>query len=182
MVSCRNPECRNGFTPGVIAAGRGNAKIPLVGATMRWGWVNCRACNPKDKDPAFTLVSRLPQEIQERARLADSKATYDHAKAAQKQLEAVKAAAPVPATSAGNASPFPAFDKLLTQITKLTDQVTELLAENRELRKKLDSREKIDARDNGAVVVDLIDKPTPRRRRKKGESDENSPETKRPLS
>lgn len=177
-MACRNPECRNGFTPGVIAAGRGSAKVPLLGATMRWGWVNCRACSPKDKDPSFILVQRTPAEIQERARMADAKATYDHAKATQKQLEAVKAATPVPAapTIAASAS-NQQLDKLLTQVGKLTDQVTELLNENRELRKKLD------ARDNSAVLVDLTDK-QPRRRKKKGADDDPqiSPEGKRSLS
>lgn len=178
-MACCNPECRNGFTPGVIAAGRGNAKIPILGATMRWGWVNCRACSPKDKDPAYVHVQRLPAEIQERARMADAKSPYDQAKAAQKQLEAVKATAPLPSAPASSAPASGAqFDKLLSQVSKLTDQVTELLAENRELRKRLD------ARDSGAVVVDLTDKPVRRRSRKKGATDDPSPspEDKRSLS
>lgn len=176
-MTCRNQECRNGFTPGVLAAGRGNAKVPLVGVTMRWGWVNCRACNPKDKDPAYVHVARSPGEIQERARLADAKAPYDHAKAAQKQLEAIKTATPVPAASTSATSPSGAqFDKLLSQIEKLTDQVTELLAENRQLRRRLE------AQGNGPVLVDLTDKPVRRRKKKGASDDEVSTEGKRPLS
>lgn len=163
MTTCRNPECRNGFTPGVIAAGRGNSKIPIVGATMRWGWVNCRACSPKDKDPAFVLVNRTPQEVQERARMADSKATYDHAKAAQVQLQAIKAATPAPTAPTGTASATDAkLDRLLAQNEKLTDQVTELLAENRELHRKLESR----------AIEAVVVKPQRRRRSSKGESDD----------
>jgi hypothetical protein len=176
MAPCRNPECRNGFTPGVIAAGRGNAKIPIVGATMRWGWVNCRACNPKDKDPAYVHVQRLPAEIQERARMADSKSTYDQSATQRKQLEALKAATPLPTAPAVATPSSATTDKLLAQMEKLTDQVTELLAENRELRRKLEVRD-------SQGVVDITDKPTRRRIRKKGASDdENSTEGKRSLS
>lgn len=44
--NCRNPECRNGLTPGLAAVGGGNKAQPLFGAggigakrLMRWAWV-----------------------------------------------------------------------------------------------------------------------------------------------
>lgn len=132
MADCRNPECRNGVTPGVIASGRGSSKSPLVGATMRWGWCNCRACSPKDKDPPYAHVNRTAAEIAERARMADSKVTYE-----AKQVTAPLARLKVP-SAANGATPPPdnsaQLTKLLDTISKLSDQVAELLEENRQLR------------------------------------------------
>jgi hypothetical protein len=134
MAECRNPECRKGYTPGVIVVGKGNANAPVVGSTMRYGWVNCRACSPKDKDPPYSHVARAPAEIQERARLADQKAPYvNQAPAQRPRLEAL-------ASTVAPAAPVPnSNDRLLSQIEKLTDQVSELLEENRALRRRLDS-------------------------------------------
>ena len=139
MTSCRNPECRNGYTPGVLASGKGTPNAPVVGATMRWGWVNCRACKPKDKDPTYQHVPRMPAEIQERARLADAKAPYvNQAPPNRSKLESIAAHAPPPAQATAGISPD-RFDKLLGQIEKLTDQVSSLLEENKSLRQKLES-------------------------------------------
>lgn len=130
MADCKNPECKNGSTPGVIAAGRGTKFAPVVGATMRWGWVNCRACSPKDKDPPFDLIRRTTQEIQERARLADTRATYVKP-VENPRLTKIKAssngAAPPPDNSAQ-------LSQLIDTVSKLSTQVAELLAENARLR------------------------------------------------
>src|SRR6516164_345627 len=113
MAECRNPECRKGYTPGVIASGKGNANVPVVGAVMRWGWVNCRACSPKDKDPPYSHVARAPAEIQERARLADQKAPYvNQAPAQRPRLEALATSTPAPAPAPSNST----VDKLLSQV------------------------------------------------------------------
>lgn len=138
-MDCRNPECRKGFTPGIVTAGKGTANAPIIGATMRWGWVKCRACTP-DKDHPYEHRARPSGEIAERARLADAKAPYDQKAASQRaDLERIKASAPTPALPAAAYQPV-IVDKLLAQVEKLTDQVTGLLEENRQLRTRLEGR------------------------------------------
>lgn len=155
MSECRNPECRDKYSPGIITSGKGGPRAPGVGATMRWGWVNCRACNPKDKDPAFQSYPRSKGEIQERARLADAKAPYVPAPPVPK-LQAIKLATPAPAPNASPTANDDRVDRLMDKIEKLTDQVTALLQENRELRAKFES-----AQISAAVV------PTTRSRKRK---------------
>lgn len=169
-LGCRNPECRKGYTPGIVTAGRGTANAPVLGATMRWGWVKCRACNP-DQDHPYDHRSRAPGEIAERARLADAKAPYDQKVAAQRaNLERIGASAPAP-TSTAVATPPGFAEKLLAQIEKLTDQVTGLLEENRQLRSRLEGRS------NGALPEE---RPRPAPRKKQGKiKDEMPAKTKR---
>lgn len=133
MADCKNPECKNGSTPGVIAAGRGTKFAPVVGATMRWGWVNCRSCSPKDKDPPFDLIRRTPQEIQERARLADTRATYVKA-VENPRLAKIKASSNGAAPHAPPPDNSAQLSQLIDTVTKLSTQVAELLAENARLR------------------------------------------------
>jgi hypothetical protein len=134
MTECRNPECRNGYSPGVIASGKGSANAPVIGASMRWGWVKCRACN-HDPDAPFKHVSRSTAEIGERARLADAKAAYVHQEVAKRgNLEAIKVGSVPPAPTPTNMSD-PMVPKLLAQIEKLTDQITTLLEENSRVRR-----------------------------------------------
>lgn len=84
---CRNPECDNGLTPGLVAAGGGSKGQPLFGAggvgakrLMRWGWVNCLACNPPEGARKAGAVYRplvLTQaQIAQRAELASRKAAH----------------------------------------------------------------------------------------------------------
>lgn len=167
MAECRNPECRQGFTPGVVTAGKGTKNLPVLGATMRWGWVKCRACNPSENDRergvTYQHFHRTPQEISERARLADSKATYD-AKAAEKRTSLAKVAArtaPPPASGA-NQSDSGMVAKLVDQVAKLTEQVTELLTENRALRHRLDNGA------NGTLPGEHQVRRAPRKSAKKG--------------
>lgn len=170
MSACRNPECRDKYTPGIIASGRGSPRAPVVGATMRWGWVNCRACNPKDKDPPYSHTSRSSAEIQERARLADSKAPYVHQEIARNpNLQAIKAS--TNSSAVAHAQPADArMDRMLDKIEKLTDQVTSLLEENRALRAKLETNSHTDA---------VVKRP----RKKRGTNDvKTSPKNKWSLS
>lgn len=85
--SCRNPECRDGMTPGVAAVGGGEKGRPLFGPdgvgvkrVMRWAWVRCLACNAPDdarKAGAVYKPLRLTEdEIARRAQLASTKAPY----------------------------------------------------------------------------------------------------------
>lgn len=84
---CRNPECRDGMTPGLVAAGGGTKGAPLFGAggvgakrLMRWAWVRCLACNaPDDARKAGALYRHLnlsEGEMARRAELANTKAAY----------------------------------------------------------------------------------------------------------
>ena len=137
MVSCLNAECKNGKVPGVIASGRGSAKVPLVGAVMRWGWTNCRSCSPKDKDPAYVAVKRTKEEIDERWRLAEARAEYKPVQPAT-QLQRIRLATKDPPPIATSPPPDNGrLDKLLDQVTKLSEQVSQLLEENRQLRSEI---------------------------------------------
>jgi hypothetical protein len=153
-TDCRNPECRDGFTPGIITAGKGTANLPIVGSTMRWGWVKCRACNA-DKDHPYTPQQRAPGEIAERARLADAKAPYKPAPAPDRsrleRLAAAQATAPFPASSPGDAG---RIDRLLDQVSKLTDTVAQLMEENRGLRASLAA--KADKPPPGVTIIPAV--------------------------
>lgn len=147
MSKCRNPECKNGMTPGIVIKGKGNAKVPILGQEMFWGWVHCLACNPTEAQvkagAQYRHTQRTPEEIAQRAALADAKAPY---KPSDPRLMGVRAK-----TSVAVVAPTPAADdkvnKLLEQISaltgqvsKLSTQVSELLDENRQLRKQLEKR------------------------------------------
>ena len=138
-MTCRNPECRDGRTPGLIARGLGNAKTPVLGAKMTWGWVPCPACNDdpnaRNAGVSFKLVHRSSEEMERRRQLADEKAPYKQEAPIAKSLGLLKVTAP-----AATADHSAQMAKLLEQVTKLTEQVSELLAENRQLRKQLEAR------------------------------------------
>ncbi len=135
MAGCKNPECKNGVTPGVIGIGRGKTGPPLIGADgkmsipMRWAWVSCRACNPDEKAP-YVHTRRTTEEIQERARLADAKAPYvqqdPRLARLAKSVPRLPASAPPPDNSA-------AISKLSDQIADLSSQLAKSLAQNVEL-------------------------------------------------
>jgi ribosomal protein S16 len=150
--------------------------MPLLGAVMRWGWVKCRACNT-DKDHPYQQVARSSAEIAERARLADSKAPYKKEEPPNRaNLERLAAATPTPTKQSSGISQE-RFDRLLDQVTKLTDQVTELLQENRTLRAQLKDS-------HNAPVVEVEQSPPRKPRKKRGTEDvaSNSPKDKRALS
>src|SRR5262249_34155628 len=104
-------------------------------------WVKCRACSP-EKDAPYKHVSRAAAEIQERARLADSKAPYvNQAPPNRSRLEGIAASTPATAAPVAHTGVSQdKYDKLLDKLEKLTDQVTALLEENRMLRARLDSQ------------------------------------------
>jgi DNA-binding ferritin-like protein len=112
--------------------------MPIVGSTMRWGWVKCRACN-SDKDHPYQKTLRAPGEIAERARLADAKAPYKPTPVADRsRLEELATTAAAAKPSAPQ--PDGRLDKLLDQVSKLTDAVAQLMEENRGLRASLANR------------------------------------------
>lgn len=176
MADCRNIECRKGYTPGVVASGKGTPNAPVVGAAMRWGWVNCLACNmseaQKKAGAQFKHVNRSAAEITERARLADSKATYTPQTATPRSnLEAIAAKTPTPPPSTSSAASDSLVQRLLDQNEKLSGQISELLEDNRALRHRLEERELSDE----PPRVRKIHKKTKRRgvRRNGADSDED---------
>lgn len=176
MAECRNVECRKGYTPGVVASGKGTPNAPVVGAAMRWGWVNCLACNmseaQKKAGAQFKHVNRSAEEIAERARLADSKSTYTPQAAAPRvNLETVAAKTPTPPPSTSSIASDALVQRLLDQNEKLSSQISELLEDNRALRHRLEDRELPD----GTPRIRKIPKKTKRRgvRRNGADSDED---------
>jgi hypothetical protein len=163
---CINPECKQGVTPGVIGIGRGKAGAPIINNGVmteipkRWGWIACRACNPDEHVP-FIKKTWTPEQIQERARLADAKAPYVST-APNPKLARIAAATSAPHVSAPPPVNDAKLDTLITQnaemskkltdmtealsksvtqnldlsatVGKLSAQVSELLAENARLR------------------------------------------------
>lgn len=84
---CRNPECVNGMTPGLTAVGGGSKGQPLFGAggvgakkLMRWGWINCPACNPAEgtrrAGAVYKHLGLNETQIAQRAQLATTRAAY----------------------------------------------------------------------------------------------------------
>jgi hypothetical protein len=140
MANCRNPECRNGLTPGIVIRGKGNSKLPVIGQTQTWGWVKCLACNSSEEHTkagaVFKLVNRTPEEIAQRAARATAREIYKPESETEKRLASLRSnktvagSAPAPDNSAQ-------LNKLIEQVSKLTEQLTELMTENRELRKEL---------------------------------------------
>lgn len=128
---CINPECKNGVTPGVIGIGRGKNGAPLINNGVmsdipkRWGWVACRACNPDEKTP-FIPKSWGPDEIQERARLADAKAPYVSKPKADPRLARIKASTQSPHAPAPPPVNDDRIDKLIEQNAEMSKKVTEM--------------------------------------------------------
>lgn len=141
MSKCRNPECKNGTTPGVVIVGKGTKDKPILGQSMKWGWVRCSVCNPQPKDPPFKLVKRTPEEIAQRAAWATERIEYKPKSIVASGLARVKAAAPTP-----TAAPAPAnddrLDKMLQRIDSLLEQLEEMRKENKELKEALAKAQK----------------------------------------
>ena len=145
--NCPNPECRNGLTPGVSIAGKGNAKVPIIGAKQHWAWVRCLACNaPEDAGKAgarYRPIKLTEDDIARRAQLATIKAPYDPV--GSSSLAGLKRpGAPQPAASTASSEQMTKMLEQISQLNqtvmKLTNQVGDLLEENRTLRKQLEAR------------------------------------------
>lgn len=147
MANCRNPECKNGLTPGVKIVGKGKKGAPLFGPggthkadPMRWAWVNCLACNGGQKDPPFVLKRRTPEDIAKRAALATEGASYKPDSETAARLSRVAARAPMQASPApaplppDNSGLMEKIDKLVEGQAELLDQIKELRAENKALK------------------------------------------------
>lgn len=136
---CKNPECNNGLTPGVSASGGGVKGAPLFGAggvgakkLMRWGWVQCLACNPSEDHrkagARYVPLNLNDTQIAQRAQLANTKAAYQPPMKEHlgKLAGGRTGAAPnnVPSVDAGKLS------ELMEQNKQLNARLDELLKQN----------------------------------------------------
>ena len=164
---CRNPECANGLTPGLVAAGGGSKAQPLFGAggvgakrLMRWSWIPCLACNkPTDAGKAGASYRDLQlsdTQIAQRAQLASTKASYQ--KPVQETLGRFVGGQAAPSAVATRAEAGQLavlveqnkqlnerLGKMLEQNVAMTDtlsrmsmQVAALLEDNAKMRKEVD--------------------------------------------
>jgi hypothetical protein len=145
--TCRNPECRNGLTPGVIGTGKGKSSAPLISngrmapLPMRWAWIRCSVCNPMAKDLPFKFVSRSDEEMEQRAAWASQRLEYKPQPAVVNRLGSLKAngAAVVP-SGPNNSELMKDLTKQMTELIsgqrELLDQIKELRAENKELKEE----------------------------------------------
>jgi hypothetical protein len=129
---CRNPECQNGLTPGLVAAGGGSKAQPLFGAggigakrLMRWAWIPCLACNaPEDARKSGATYRHLglsEQQVAQRAQLANMKASYQPP--VQESLGKLAGARP---------------EARSTQPTVDSGKLAELMEQNKQLNTRLD--------------------------------------------
>ena len=140
---CKNPECNNGMTPGVSASGGGTKGAPLFGAggvgakrLMRWGWVQCLACNPSEDHrkagARYVPLNLDDTQIAQRAQLANTKAAYQEpvkdrlGKLAGGQLK-TSSPTSAPNVDAGKLS------ELMEQNKQLNGRLDELLKQNVEM-------------------------------------------------
>lgn len=146
-MACRNPECRNGLTPGISITGKGNAKVPVLGAVQRWAWVKCLACNaPQDAAKAGARYRDLhldADQIAQRAQLATQRAEYRPLQeSGLSRVKPLHLGTPT-ASSVNNeqmAKMLEQISQLNTTVMKLTNQLGDLMEENRQLRKQLENR------------------------------------------
>jgi len=147
MARCKNQECRESRTPGVIVVPKPK---PQVGQTMRWGWVPCPICHP-DPKIKFTPVKRSEDQIEARADLADRRVPYVKDKP-EDRLSRIRAANPEQEEDdrpinghdhqkAPGPAPVPAapseISGLIEALNKALVQQSILQGENMELRRQL---------------------------------------------
>lgn len=148
---CRNPECRNGMTPGTAVIGGGKNSAPLFGAggvgvkkTMRWAWVPCLACNAPDgarrAGAVYKNLNLSESDIVRRAAMADAKAPYTPKEDSRLSKPAggrhVVSPPPgaYPSADAGRLDELAEQNKNLSvQLAQLSGQLTAVMAQNVEL-------------------------------------------------
>lgn len=135
---CRNPECSNGLTPGLVAAGGGSKAQPLFGAggigakrLMRWAWIPCLACNaPDDARKAgatYKALNLTQAQIAQRAQMASLKSAYQP----QERATLSRAVPTAPSADAGK------MNELLEANKQLNARLDELLKQNAEMTQTL---------------------------------------------
>lgn len=140
---CRNPECNNGMTPGLVAAGGGNKAQPLFGAggvgakrLMRWSWIRCLACNaPDDARKAGATYKHLgldETQVAQRAALANSRAAYQ-----PEMRETLSRATGARPTHQAGGADSKQLAEMIEQNKKLSERLDEMLKNNAEMTQTL---------------------------------------------
>lgn len=141
---CRNPECRDGLTPGLMAAGGGTKGAPLFGAggvgakkLMRWTWVRCLACNPPDDarkaGAAYKHLGLSEDQIARRAQLANTKAPYQP----QENRLAAGGRGSASAVTGGLTADSGKLAELLEANKQLNERLGEVLKQNAQMTETL---------------------------------------------
>jgi hypothetical protein len=132
---CRNPECVNGLTPGLVARGGGTKGAPLFGAggvgakkLMHWSWVSCLACNASDDQrkagARYRDLGLNDTQIAQRAQQANSKASYNPQ---EPRPTLSRASHPMSAHAPENASKI---NEMIEQNKQLNERLAEMLKQN----------------------------------------------------
>lgn len=143
MAACINPECRNGFVPGIGTSGYGthDGARPIIDgsgrntAKMQWKPVPCPACRPQPKGPGYVPIARSEDEIAERWDLASKRAPYNDKSKSPAAPANGAAGAPKSGTPTAPAAIDPtvaeriatALERLTARIEVLTGAVLELI-------------------------------------------------------
>lgn len=145
-ADCRNPECSNGLTPGLVAAGGGSKAAPLFGAggvgakrLMRWGWVPCLACNPTEDarkaGARYRPLVLTQAQIAQRAQMASTKAAYREPERATLSRPNVP---PPPNADAGKLAELTKSNEALSaRLDEMLKQNAEMLKNNSEMSQAL---------------------------------------------
>jgi hypothetical protein len=134
---CRNPECVNGLTPGLVAAGGGTKGAPLYGPggvgarkLMRWAWVNCLACNAPEgarrAGATYRHLNLTDTQIAQRAQQANSKAPYQQQEPRPTLSRAITGSSgfTAPAVDATK------LNEMIEQNKQLSERLAEMLKQN----------------------------------------------------
>jgi hypothetical protein len=178
---CRNPECLNGMTPGLVASGGGTKGAPLFGAggtgakrLMKWAWVPCLACNtPADARKAGAVYRHLnlsDAQIAQRAQMANLRAAYQPPQSESLGKLAGARANHSPVTSSVDSGKLA---ELMEQNKQLNARLDELLKQNAEMTSTLsrmamqvaallEDNAKLRSTSNAAPEVRANDSPPPR--------------------
>lgn len=145
---CKNPECDGGMTPGLVAAGGGSKGQPLFGAggvgakrLMRWGWVNCLACNPSDDSrkagARYRPLVLTQVQIAQRAQMASTKAAYQQQEKPARQAGTLTLPGAPSADSGRLAELVKANEQLNVRLDEMLKQNAEMMKSNAEMSQTL---------------------------------------------
>lgn len=137
------------MTPGLVAAGGGSKGQPLFGTggigakrLMRWGWVNCLACNPSDDSrkagARYRPLVLTQAQIAQRAQMASTKAAYQQQDKNPVRQTGTLALPNVPSVDSGRlAELVKANEQLNARLDEMLKQNAEMMKNNAEMSQTL---------------------------------------------